>query len=104
MDNVIVCMKNRSRVDLIATMLRSAKSGASRSRIMYATFISHKQLMDYLAFMQRNKLIEIDEKTNHIYPTEKGHAWLITYEKLMSMTSDIIEDEIKSRLKQAKIK
>lgn len=71
---------------------------------MYATFISHKQLMDYLGFMQKNKLIELDEKTNHIYPTEKGQAWLITYDKLMAMTSDIVEDEIKTRLKQAKYK
>lgn len=91
-------------MDIIATMLRHAKSGASRSHIMYATFISHKQLMEYFAYMQKNKLIEIDEKTNHIYPTEKGQAWLITYDKLMSMTSDIVEDEIKTRLKQAKIK
>lgn len=79
-------MKNRSRMDIVASMLKNCKSGASRSRIMYATFISHKQLMDYLAFMQRNKLIEIDEKTNHIYPTEKGHLWLLAYERLMEMT------------------
>ena len=91
-------------MDIVASMLKNSKSGASRSRLMHMAFLTHRQLLEYLAYLQKHQLIELDEKTKHIYPTEKGHAWLLVYEKLMAMTSDIIEDEIKSRLKQAKIK
>ena len=79
-------MKNRSRVDLIATMLRSCRLGSTKSRIMYATYISHKQLSEYLDFMFRNKLINFNIQSNEIFPTKKGHDWLSIYEKMMEMT------------------
>lgn len=89
-------------MDIVASMLKNSKSGASRSHLMHLAFLTHRQLLEYLAYLQKHKLIEVDEKTRYIYPTEKGHLWLLAYERLMELTSDIIEDEIKGTLKQVK--
>ena len=94
-------LKNRSRVDIIANILRNAHGGASRFHIMSLAFISHKQLLEYLAMLQRNDLIEVDAKTTHIYTTRKGENWITVFNKLMELSSDIFDEEIKHRLSLA---
>ena len=89
-------------MDIVASLLKNCKSGANRSHLMHLAFLTHRQLLEYLEYLQRRKLIEVDEKTRHIYPTEKGHLWLLAFERLMELSSDIIEDEIKGSLKQVK--
>ncbi len=75
-------MKYRSRLEIIASMLHVISSGdASRTTIMYKSFISHAQLKEFLSFLLQKGLIlqyhkeaksHKGEKTLLYKTTEKG--------------------------------
>lgn len=51
-------MKYRSRLEIIASMLQVASRGdASRTTIMYKSFISHAQLKEFLSFLLQKGLV-----------------------------------------------
>ena len=41
-------MKNRSRTEIAANILESANGGATKTKIMYKSFLSYSQLKEYL--------------------------------------------------------
>jgi predicted transcriptional regulator len=74
---------NRTRIEILASILRVASNGALKTHIMYKANLSHRQLERYLAFLeQRGLLVQgIDEDVgNRIYRmTEKGCDFLREY-------------------------
>ncbi len=42
-------MKNRSRTEMLATMLEAAKGKATKTKIMYSAFLSYSQLNEYFS-------------------------------------------------------
>jgi predicted transcriptional regulator len=84
-------MKYRSRLEIIASMLEVAASGdASRTTIMYRSFISHAQLKEFLSFLlQKGIIIEYrkegkgnrEERTLY-KTTEKGLHFLHIYNEM----------------------
>jgi predicted transcriptional regulator len=80
-------MKYRSRSDIIIVILESTRSGATKTKIMYNTYLSYTQLVKYLEYLQQNDLLEY-EKGTHLYrPTEKGLKFLNLSDKLSKMVS-----------------
>jgi predicted transcriptional regulator len=86
-------MKYRSRLEIIASMLRVASYGdASRTTIMYKSFISHAQLKEFLSFLMQKDLIteyHREEAKSHrgegtlVYKTtEKGLYLLRLYNEM----------------------
>jgi predicted transcriptional regulator len=83
-------MKYRSRLEIIASMLEVAASGdASRTTIMYRSFISHAQLKEFLSFLlQKGIIIEYRKegkgnKERTLYKTtEKGLHFLHIYNEM----------------------
>lgn len=86
-------MKYRSRLEIIASMLQVASSGdASRTTIMYKSFISHAQLKEFLSFLLRKDLIveyhkgegksHREERTSLYKTTEKGIYLLHLYNEM----------------------
>jgi predicted transcriptional regulator len=86
-------MKYRSRLEIIASMLQVASSGdASRTTIMYKSFISHAQLKEFLSFlMQKGLILEYhkgggkshrEERTLLYKTTEKGIYLLHLYNEM----------------------
>jgi predicted transcriptional regulator len=69
-------MKNRSRAEMLATMLKAANEGTTKTKIMYSAFLSYSQLKDYLDILIENNLIEIIEGTQTYKTTEKGLNFL----------------------------
>jgi predicted transcriptional regulator len=87
-------MKYRSRLEIIASMLEVAASGdASRTAIMYKSFISHAQLKEFLSFLlQKGIIIEYrkERKGNReertLYKTtEKGLHLLHLYNEMNNL-------------------
>jgi predicted transcriptional regulator len=77
--------KNRSRVDILANMLKVACGGAVKTRIMYRANLSYRQLVRYLAFLEQRGLIhrEDDADNSSLYRvTEKGFEFLREYSRL----------------------
>ena len=65
-------MKNRSRTDIVSHILDAANGGASKTRIMYAAYLSYSQLKGYLSTLVQNGLLEYVDGEHKYRTTEKG--------------------------------
>src|SRR2546428_13095627 len=79
-------MKNRSRTEISSVIIESARSGATKTKIMYNAYLSHSQLVEYLKHLQQNDLITCEEGTQLYRPTEKGLKFLNMSNELNEMT------------------
>ena len=87
----------RSRLDIIAAILRASMGGATKTRLMYTAYLSYKQRELYVSWMEDKKLLE---RTHNIYMlSESGRVFLSTYEKLTKQLDNLIprEREAKTR-------
>jgi predicted transcriptional regulator len=84
-------MKNRSRTEIIASILQVVnKRGSTRTKIMYGAFLSYTQLNEYLSFMDQMGLIKYDKdddhtSSNYIVITEKGTHFLDIHDRINQM-------------------
>ena len=75
-------MKNRSRTEIVGNILNAANGGATKTKIMYISFLSYNQLKDYLSAMIENTLLEYLEGTRTFKTTEKGLNFLKTHNEI----------------------
>ncbi|TLY04350.1 MAG: DUF4364 family protein, partial [Thaumarchaeota archaeon] len=73
-------MKYRSRTEIVAMILQSARSGSTKTKIMYKAYLSYTQLKEYLRFLQDNDLIKYEEGTQLYRITAKGRHFLEAYD------------------------
>jgi predicted transcriptional regulator len=77
---------NRTRVEILASILHVASKGALKTHIMYRANLSHRQLERYLAFLEEKGLLsqgidaEIGNRTYRI--TERGVEFLREYSRI----------------------
>ena len=65
-------MKYRSRSDITGLLLSAANGGrATKTKLMYSSFISFNQLREYLSLLVENGLIQYEEGTHTYRTTEK---------------------------------
>ena len=57
-------------------MIESARSGATKTKIMYKAYLSYSQVVGYLEYLQQNDLLTYEEGTHLYRPTEKGFKFL----------------------------
>jgi predicted transcriptional regulator len=69
-------MKYRSRTEIVGNILDSANGGASKTKIMYKSYLSYNQLKEYLTILIENSLIEYLDGTRTFKTTEKGLNYL----------------------------
>jgi predicted transcriptional regulator len=80
-------MKYRSRTEITTMILNAARSGSTKTKIMYGAYLSYGQLLDYLEFLMANDLITCEEGSQIYRVTEKGIKLLnISYEMNELMT------------------
>lgn len=84
-------MKYRSRTEIIDSMLRSIRSGATKTHIMYRAYMSYAQLKEYLALLQDKSLIVFDQKTQLYRLTEKGLKFMDAYDKIYELVPKVSE-------------
>ncbi len=65
-------MGNRSRTEIVGSILEAANGGVSKTKIMYIAFLSFGQLKEYLSILIENNLIEYLEGAQTYKTTEKG--------------------------------
>lgn len=63
-------------MDIVTTVLESARSGITRTKIMYSAYLSYAQTMEYLEFLHGNGLLKYDAATKLYRTTEKGLKFL----------------------------
>ena len=74
-------------MEIIAMILQTAIQGATKTRIMYAAYMSYQQLNDYLEFLQENDLIQREKETDLYRVTEKGNRFLNASNELNELIS-----------------
>ncbi|AIF84374.1 putative transcriptional regulator [Candidatus Nitrososphaera evergladensis SR1] len=80
-------MKNRSRLDIAATILDIAQDGAIKTRIMYEAFLSFPQVKEYLGLLQANGALEYAPDENKYYTTPRGRSFLLGYKEIGRLLS-----------------
>jgi predicted transcriptional regulator len=84
-------MKNRSRTEIVSSILDAANGGATKTKIMYKSFLSYAQLKEYLSVLIENNLIESLEGTQTYKTTEKGLNFL----KMHNEIGELLQTTIK---------
>jgi predicted transcriptional regulator len=69
-------MGNRSRTEIVSSILDAANGGITKTKIMYIAFLSYNQLNEYLSILIENNLIEYLDGTKTFKTTEKGLNYL----------------------------
>jgi predicted transcriptional regulator len=78
----------RSRIDILASILKTVErenSEVGLTRLMYNSFISFKQVKEYLEILKGNNLLNHDPTSKKYSITANGVKFLELYEKLDSM-------------------
>lgn len=84
---------HRSKIDIIADVLRETDGGARKTQIMYGCNLSFKQLQNYLKFLlDRGLLRRVPERkgenSRSFKITRKGQSLLRAYDRLKVLISD----------------
>jgi predicted transcriptional regulator len=79
--------KRRDQLHIVNEILKVAKQGASKTRIMYNVNLSFKGVNQYLHFMMENELLlKTHEDYKTVYCTsEKGLTFLSSYTQLVQL-------------------
>ena len=80
--------RKRSDVDITASILKEARGGARKTRIMYRCNLSHRQLEAYLKLLLGLKLLACARRMNHsevFETTAKGLKFLDAYRTLKAL-------------------
>ena len=64
-------MGNRNRTEIVSNILDAANGGATKTKIMYYTFLSYNLLYEYLSILIEDNLIIYNEGTQTYKTTEK---------------------------------
>mgnify|MGYP002153780178 CR=1 FL=1 len=79
-------IRNRTRLEILSSILDVAGRGALKTHIMYKANLSHRQLEKYLEFLKQNGLLEEvsdpDAGVRLYQATQKGIDFLRDYSRL----------------------
>src|ERR1700733_5162834 len=88
---MVDAMKYRGRAEIIDSMLRSIKSGAKKTYIMYEAHMSFGQLKEYLKFLEERELIEYEESSRLYRITQRGVRFMNAYDEITEVLSGASE-------------
>src|SRR5690348_6086213 len=89
-------MKNRSRYEVIAAILKSANKEETRTKIMYKAMLSNDQCKIYLdSLLQRGLIQEVYAGNKTVYRiTQKGNQFLSYYDQMKELLPVGIEENV----------
>ena len=75
---------NRTKVEILASILKVAGTRTLKTHIMYKANLSFRQLERYLNFLETNGMLArtLDDDTLMFQVTEKGNEFLKDYERI----------------------
>ena len=87
-------MKNRSRYEVIAAILKSAGREETRTKIMYKAMLSNDQCKIYLDSLLHSGLIQGSNSGNKmVYRiTQKGNKFLSYYDQMRLLLPIVVEE------------
>jgi predicted transcriptional regulator len=79
--------KRRDRDEIMYELLTAAIEPVTRTRLIYASFLSNNELRHYIALLLERKMLEVDHNTKTRFKiTQEGRKFLNLYENMMTIT------------------
>ena len=76
-------------------ILRAALEPATRTRLIYASFLSNTELRQYITLLLENRMLEVDPITRTRFKvTEEGRKFLKLYEDMTRITSSTAKNNL----------
>jgi predicted transcriptional regulator len=76
-------------------ILRAALEPATRTRLIYASFLSNTELRQYIALLLEHRMLEVDSLTKTRFKvTEAGRKFLRLYEDIISITKSKLNNNL----------
>jgi len=77
-------ISNRTRVEILASILKVAGEQTLKTHIMYKANLSHRQLEKYLNFLETNGMLarKSEDNVTLFHVTEKGLEFLKDYARI----------------------
>ncbi len=72
-------------MDIVNTVLEAARSGVTKTKIMYGAYLSYAQTVEYVEFLHGNGLLKYDVGSKVYRTTEKGLKFLNASNKVSDM-------------------
>ena len=91
MNSLLPTRKKRKTEEIIASILETARNGATKTRIMYVAYLSFSQLQKYMKYTLENKLIALNPNEKKYLTTERGFEFLRRFEEVNSIENHIME-------------
>ena len=68
-------------------ILEAARTGATKTKIMYKAYLSYTLVKVYLKFLLDNELVKYEKLTKQYKITEKGLKFLHSYDQITDLLS-----------------
>ena len=88
-------MKYRSRTEITVLILEAANGGATKTKIMYKSFLSYAQLKEDFSMLIENALIEYEDGTLNITGQQKK---VCSQLKIYNQIEELIPNTINSSI------
>jgi predicted transcriptional regulator len=75
-------MKNRSRYEILKTMLEVIQNPTNKTNIMYEVKLSYDQLIQYLKYMLANELYDFNSDNKTYTISERGKLVLDSFNRI----------------------
>ncbi|MDQ3977846.1 MAG: hypothetical protein M3264_15095 [Thermoproteota archaeon] len=87
--------KRRGREEIIYEILSAAVEPVTRTRLIYASFLSNAELRQYIILLLEHRMLEVDPITKTRFKsTEEGRKFLGLYEDMTSITSSTLNNNL----------
>jgi predicted transcriptional regulator len=89
MKSLFANRKKRTREEIIASILLSAKNGSSKTAIMYTNYLSFSQLNKYLNFGLKSKILYLNGDGKYL-TTSKGLEYMKCFEEIHNIENSAL--------------
>lgn len=89
--------KRRGKEEIMYEILSAAVEPVTRTRLIYASFLSNAELRQYITLLLENRMLEVDPITKTRFKaTGEGRKFLGLYEAITRITSSTLNNNLSS--------
>jgi predicted transcriptional regulator len=87
--------KRRGREEIMYEILSAATEPVTRTRLIYASFLSNNELRQYITMLLEYRMLEVDSITKTTFKiTEEGRKFLRLYENIIRITTSTLNNNL----------
>ena len=89
--------RRRDKEEIMYKILSAAIEPATRTRLIYASFLSNAELRQYITLLLEHRMLQVDPITKtKLKVTEEGRRFLRLYDDMITITRSIPNNNLSS--------